>query len=54
MKINLFWKKETKNTHVYEDTSDEAFIPTLYIRKEAFKEHGEAPEEIQITVEFLE
>jgi hypothetical protein len=43
-------EKSTKNTHVY--VKEDTVIPTLYIRKDAFK--GNPPAEISVTVEAVE
>lgn len=50
MKIEMSWKKETKNTHVYENLEEDSPVQTLYIMKSAFKDH-EAPNEISVTIE---
>lgn len=50
MKQEMTWSKETKNTQVYICEKDDAIIPTLYIKKHAFKD--EAPETITINVEM--
>jgi hypothetical protein len=40
--------RDTKNTFVYKNETDDAPIPSLYIKKTAFK--GDAPETITVTV----
>jgi len=46
-------KKDTKNTHVYEEVESngngDSIIPSLYIRKSAFP--GNPPKAITVTVE---
>lgn len=42
--------KSTKNTHVYGDDSDNAIVPSLYVKK-----HGlptKQPEVITVTIEY--
>jgi hypothetical protein len=41
--------RDTKGTFVFKDESDNAPIPSLYIKKSAFD--GEAPEKITVTIE---
>ena len=48
MKLKMYYKKSTKNTYVYEDKSQNAAIPSLYIRKGNLSEV--APEEITIEI----
>lgn len=48
IKIDMHYKKSTKNTHVYESTSDISPVPTLYINKSAF---DNKPQTIEITIE---
>jgi hypothetical protein len=48
--IPMTWKKETKNTHVYEADEDAA-VTTVYVQKSAFD--GEAPESIQLTIKEI-
>lgn len=50
MKVKMKLGRDTKGTNVYKDESDDAPIPSLYIKKAAFK--GEAPK--TITVEIAE
>ena len=47
--IRMTYKKSTKNTHVFQN--EDSHIPTLYIRKEAFRK---LPEEIEVTVIDIE
>ena len=47
MKMKLTYKKETKNTFVYEGDS---FVPQLYIQKSGMP--GDAPDEITLTLGF--
>lgn len=46
--VNMTFNKSTPGTHVYQDKSDGAKIPTLYIRKPAFG--NGAPPTIEVTV----
>lgn len=48
-KIKLTKDRDTKGTFVYKNADDDATIPSLYIKKSAFK--GDAPESITVTVE---
>ena len=48
-KDELTFKKETKGTFVYESIKEDAPVPTLYIRKHAFKEGK--PDKLTITIE---
>lgn len=41
--------RDTKGTYVYKNGEDNAPVPSLYIKKSAFK--GEAPESIKLTIE---
>jgi hypothetical protein len=41
--------RDTKGTFVYKNDAQDAAIPSLYIKKTAFK--GDAPETITITIE---
>lgn len=50
MKTTMTKARDTKNTEVYKNDADDAPIPSLYIKKGAFK--GEAPK--TITVEIKE
>lgn len=50
MKITMQLSKSTKNTHVYADDSEDAPVPTLYVKKSAM---GNVPPE-SITVEITE
>lgn len=49
IKVNLTKARDTKGTFVYKDDSDNTPVPSIYIRKSAFK--GEAPERITLTIE---
>lgn len=40
IEVEMVLKKETKGTYVYSDESDDAPVPTLYVKKSAF---GAAP-----------
>jgi len=53
MQLELNYKKSTKGTHVYENTDENAAIPTLYIRKSAacFEGFSEAPLILTVTGE---
>lgn len=44
-------ERETKGTFVYKNDEDNAPIPSLYIKKSAFK--GDAPDEITINIKEL-
>lgn len=46
--ISMTFKKETPGTRVFEATTDDAVVKTLYIRKDAFK--GKDVKEITLTV----
>ncbi|RKZ85796.1 MAG: hypothetical protein DRQ39_06615 [Gammaproteobacteria bacterium] len=48
MDINLTLRKSTKNTHVYSDDSEDAPMPSVYIKKSAFS--GEPPPVIRLTM----
>lgn len=48
MKTKLKWERETKGTHVYKNDEDDAPIPSLYIKKTAFK--GDAPKAITVDI----
>lgn len=48
-KTKLTKARDTKNTFVFKNDSDDAPIPSLYIAKSAFS--GDAPETITVTVE---
>lgn len=52
IELAMLQKKETKNTVVYEPTTDEGIeiIPSLYIRKSALRAHN-FPTAIVVTVE---
>jgi len=52
MNTLLTFKKETKNTVVYENTEDNAPVPTLYIKKSAFPDG--APDEITLNITEVE
>lgn len=47
--VTLKKSRETKGTHVFKDESDNAIIPSLYIRKDGIK--GDAPDAVKVTVE---
>ena len=51
MKTILKFERETKGTNVYKNADDDAPIPSLYIKKAAFKK-GDPPK--SITVEIAE
>lgn len=46
--INMKLVKSTKGTHVYGDVSDNAPIPTLYVKRTALP--STPPESIEITI----
>jgi len=50
MQITMKHTKSTKGTHVYGDDSDDAAIPTLYIKRGALP--SKPPAEITVTVEY--
>jgi len=58
MKVLMTYRKSTKNTHVFDEIEEDgstrdstfALIPTLYIRKLAFK-NSSVPVRITVTVE---
>ena len=49
IKVTLTKARDTKGTFVYKDDSDNTPVPSIYIRKSAFK--SEAPERITLTIE---
>lgn len=49
MKIEMTYKKATKNTYVFEATG--TAVPALYVQKSAFDEQ---PSKITVTVEVAE
>ncbi len=51
MKTTLKHDRETKGTHVYKNDADDAPIPSLYIKKSAFK--GEPPPSLTIDIKEL-
>lgn len=51
MKTTLTHERETKGTHVYKNDSDDAPIPSLYIKKVAFK--GDPPKTLTIEIKEL-
>lgn len=51
MKTTLKFEKDTKNTNVYKNDDDGAPIPSLYIRKEAFK--GDPPKTITLEIKEI-
>lgn len=51
LKVKLKHDRETKGTHVYKDAADKAPIPSVYIKKSAFK--GDAPEELTLEIKEL-
>ena len=62
MKVQMKYKKSTKNTHVFEEVLPESQdllppllkIPTLYVRKSAFRANrqGVAPQTLQVEVTY--
>jgi hypothetical protein len=46
--VTLEFSKETKNTFRFDDSNEDSAIPSLYVRKSAFK--GTAPTSITVTV----
>lgn len=51
MKTTLTHERETKGTHVYKNSADDAPISSLYISKAAFK--GDPPKTITIDIKEL-
>lgn len=49
IKVVLDFTKSTKNTHVYSDKSDNAPIPSVYIKRSSFD--GEPPKTITLQVD---
>lgn len=49
IKMKLTLKKSTKGTHVYEDKSEMAVVPSIYIRKHGIP--NPPPAFIQLTIE---
>lgn len=48
MKTTLKFDRETKNTHVFKNEAEDAPIPSLYIKKSAFKDGP--PESITVEI----
>lgn len=51
MKTTLKFERDTKGTNVYKNDADDAPIPSLYVKKTAFKK-GDPPK--TLTVEIAE
>jgi len=51
LKVTMTHDRETKGTHVYKDSNDTAPIPSLYIKKAAFKD--EAPKTLTVEIKEL-
>ena len=49
--IKLNYKKSTKGTHVYEDSTVDAPVPSLYIKRKALPE--DPPKLLTITIDEL-
>jgi hypothetical protein len=49
MKTTLKFDRETKGTNVYKNGDDDAPIPSLYIKKTAFKK-GDPPKTLTIEI----
>ncbi len=47
--LNFKFKKETPGTYVYEEVSDEPIVPTLYVKKSAFKVR---PDNLQMELKY--
>ena len=47
--ITLKFSKSTKNTHVYTDDSDDAIVPSVYIKKHGLP--STPPQKIKLTIE---
>ena len=50
MEIRFEFEKATKNTHRFQECSEEPVIGTLYVKKSALKELGD-PEVIKVNIE---
>ena len=50
MKTTMTLKRSTKGTHVYGNEDDDAPIPSLYIKRSAFKDPDSPPKKIEITI----
>jgi hypothetical protein len=48
--VELEFDKSTPGTHLFKDSGDNPKIPSLYVRKHAFK--GAAPKSLTVTVRF--
>lgn len=53
MKTTMTWERETKGTHVYKNDSDDAPIPSLYVKKAAFGDKKTAPKSLTIDIKEL-
>ena len=53
MKTTLKLGRETKGTHVYKNDDDDAPIPSLYIKKSAFKDPESPPKTITLEIKEL-
>lgn len=49
MKTTLKFERDTKGTNVYKNDADDAPIPSLYVKKTAFKK-GDPPKEINVEI----
>jgi hypothetical protein len=49
MKTTLTLDRSTKGTHVYKNDADDAPIPSLYIKKSAFKDPENPPKKIELS-----
>jgi hypothetical protein len=52
MKTTLKFERDTKGTHVYKNDEDDAPIPSLYVKKTAFKK-GDPPKTLTIEIAEL-
>lgn len=52
MKIEMTYKKSTKNTYVFEEVNPDR-VPTMYIKKTAFSDAypGSVPNKITVTID---
>ena len=48
-RVEMAHKKDTKNKHVYEATTEDSDVPTLYVEKSTFP-NGEMPSKIIVTI----
>lgn len=46
--VTLALSRETKNTFRFDDPSEDSVLPSLYVKKSAWK--GQAPDSVTVTV----